>query len=83
MHFNWYEFVGAVGDAAIIITYALLQTEKISSDNVAYSLLNAIGANLIIGFADFQFQSTRFHSRILLGFGQLVGVGKYFVKAKS
>lgn len=48
MSYAWYDILGTLGVAVIIITYILLQTEKLRSENLHYSLLNAIGASLII-----------------------------------
>ncbi len=35
--------VGFTGDGIIIVTYVLLQAQKIRSDSLTYSLLNAAG----------------------------------------
>lgn len=48
MNYSFYDFLGNVGAALIIIAYLLLQLKKISSDSYGYSLVNAIGAGLII-----------------------------------
>lgn len=48
MQYAWYDLLGSVGVAVIIITYVLLQTEKIKSESLLYSALNAVGAALIL-----------------------------------
>jgi len=48
MTFAWYDILGTLGVGVIILTYVLLQIERIRSDQVMYSLLNAIGALLIL-----------------------------------
>ena len=48
MNYAWYDAVGTVGVATIVITYMLLQTERIRSGRFLYSLLNAVGASLIL-----------------------------------
>lgn len=48
MSYTWYDFVGNVGVAFIIVTYLLLQLGRLDSRTLAYSLLNALGALLII-----------------------------------
>lgn len=48
MQWSWYNIVGTVGVAIIVLTYVLLQTAKIRSDEIAYSLLNSVGAGLIL-----------------------------------
>jgi len=48
MTFAWYDILGTLGVGVIILTYVLLQIERIRSGQVIYSLLNAIGALLIL-----------------------------------
>jgi len=48
MTFAWYDILGTLGVGVIIIAYVLLQIERIRSEQVMYSLLNAIGALLIL-----------------------------------
>ena len=47
MTLEWYGFVGTTGVVIILVTYFLLQTERLGSTEVIYSLLNLIGATLI------------------------------------
>ena len=56
---NWHDIVGTLGVCIIIVTYLLLQLERIRSDQLLYSLLNAIGASLILVslYFDFNFPS--------------------------
>jgi len=44
----WHDILGTIGVATIIITYLLLQTQRIRSEHLAYSLSNAVGAGLIL-----------------------------------
>ena len=44
---NGTDFVGTAGVIIILVTYFLLQTARLSSTDVSYSLLNLIGAALI------------------------------------
>ncbi len=48
MTFQWFNIVGTIGVATIVVTYVLLQTERIRSDQLSYSVLNAVGATLIL-----------------------------------
>jgi hypothetical protein len=80
---NWYDIVGTVGVAIIVLTYVLLQIERIQSGHLMYSLLNAIGAALILIslYFDFNFPSVVVESFWLLI--SLFGIGKYFVRTKT
>jgi len=48
MDYSFYDFLGNIGAAFIIIAYLLLQMKKTTSDSYGYSMANAIGAGLII-----------------------------------
>ena len=74
---SWYDILGTLGVAVIIFTYVLLQIERVRSDQLIYSLLNAIGAALILVslYFDFNFPS------VVVEFFWLVislfGIGKW------
>ena len=55
MRYAWFDIVGSVGVAIIILTYVLLQTGKIKSEQLIYSLLNAAGSGFDRFLAAFQF----------------------------
>jgi len=77
MQFHWYDILGTLGVAVIIFTYVLLQIERVRSEQLIYSLLNAIGAALILVslYFDFNFPS------VVVEFFWLVislfGIGKW------
>ena len=48
MNYSFYDFLGSIGVTIIIVTYVLLQIEKLKSETLLYSVLNAVGAMLII-----------------------------------
>ncbi|MBL8181587.1 MAG: hypothetical protein JNL64_08205 [Blastocatellia bacterium] len=48
MNIHWFDIVGTVGVATIVVTYILLQTGRVKSDQLGYSVLNAVGATLIL-----------------------------------
>lgn len=77
---NWYDILGTLGVAVIILTYVLLQIERVRSDQLIYSLLNAIGASLILVslYFDYNFPS------VVVEFFWLVislfGIGKWILR---
>lgn len=74
---NWYDIVGTLGVAIIIFTYVLLQIERVRSDQLIYSLLNAMGAALILVSLYFDFN---FPSLVVEFFWLLIsifGIGKW------
>ena len=82
MNFHWYDFVGVVGVVLIIFTYILLQLERIRSESLAYSLLNAAGASLIIVSLYFEFNFSAFIVEFFWLLISLAGIFKYFWKAR-
>jgi len=48
MTFAWYDILGFIGVATIVITYFLLQIGRIRSEQLVYSALNAVGALFIL-----------------------------------
>ena len=77
---RWYDIVGTLGVAVIILTYVLLQIERVRSDQLIYSLLNAVGAALILVSLYFDFNLP---SVVVEGFWlviSLFGIGKWFLR---
>jgi len=48
MNYGFFDFIGNIGVALIIVSYLLLQLNKIDSKNIFYSLANGIGALFVI-----------------------------------
>ena len=48
MNYMWYDLVGMLGVAVIIVTYLMLQLERLEGAGLAYSLLNAAGASMVL-----------------------------------
>lgn len=83
MEFSFYDLVGSVGVALIILTYILLQLEKIGSKNLLYSVLNAIGAALIIFSLYFDFNFSAFIIEFFWLIISLFGIGKYLMRRRN
>ena len=63
MRLNWFDLAGFVGVVLIVIGYLLLQLNKLPSSAPAYSLLNAIGAFLVMVSLVFDFNLSAFLMR--------------------
>jgi hypothetical protein len=77
MQFAFYDVIGSVGVAVIIITYIFLQLGKIRSEQPLYSVLNAVGAGLIIFSLLFDFNFSAFIVEFFWLLISLFGIGKY------
>ena len=60
MNYTWYDLIGNIGVALILIAYLLLQLKRIKSEQLQYSLMNGIGAILIIISLYFDFNLSAF-----------------------
>jgi len=83
MTYQWYDVVGTAGVATIVITYVLLQSDRIRSEQLAYSVLNAIGAALIIVSLCFNFNFPAFIVEFFWLLISLIGVVKYIWLRRS
>ena len=80
MQFAWYDFVGSIGVFKIIATYILLQTERLKSESLAYSVLNGLGAALIVFSLFYSFNFSAFVVESLWVLISVYGIVKYFLK---
>ena len=77
MDLSVYDLVGTIGVAIIIVTYVLLQLEKIKSTDLYYSALNAIGASMIIFSLYFDFNLAALVIEFFWLLISLFGITKY------
>ncbi len=74
----WYDILGTVGVAVIILTYVLLQLERIRSNQLSFSLLNAAGASSVLVSLYFSFNFPAFVVEFFWLLISLFGSAKYF-----
>ena len=82
MSYAWYDILGTLGVAVIILTYVLLQIGRIRSEQIAYSLLNAAGAFLILVSLCYSFNFPSFIVEFFWLLISLFGIGKYFFERR-
>ena len=80
---KWYDILGTLGVAIIILTYVLLQIERLRSDQLGYSLLNAIGASLILVSLYFDFNLPSVVVEFFWLVISLFGIGKYLARKNA
>ncbi len=74
------DILGTAGVVLIVFTYVLLQIEKIRSDQLAYSVLNAVGAAMILVSLYYSFNFPAFVVEFFWLMISLFGIGKYFFR---
>ncbi|CAN5551152.1 hypothetical protein BH10ACI3_BH10ACI3_30070 [soil metagenome] len=77
MTYAWYDIIGTLGVAVIILTYILLQLGRIRSEQLAYSVFNAAGASLILISLYYSFNFPSFIVEFFWLLISLFGIGKY------
>ncbi|HXG83133.1 MAG TPA: hypothetical protein VNI84_03810 [Pyrinomonadaceae bacterium] len=80
MQIAWYDIVGSIGVFTIILTYVLLQTGRLKSESLAYSVLNGAGAALIVFSLFYSFNFSAFVVESLWVLISIYGIIKYFLK---
>lgn len=78
MKYGLVDFLGLIGVVIIVVTYLLLQLSKLRSDALAYSLLNAIGASLIVASLLVNFNLSALLMEVFWVLISLLGVYRYF-----
>ena len=78
MSYGPLDFVGNIGVVVLMIAYLMLQLNKLSSAGLAYSVLNAIGACLIIVSLLYDFNLSALLMEVFWVLISLVGIYRYF-----
>ncbi len=76
---KWYDFVGSAGVFLIVLGYLLIQLNKLTNNDLIYSLLNAIGAALIIVSLLYDFNLSSFIIEAFWLILSLVGIVRYYL----
>ena len=78
MNYGPLDFLGNAGVVMLMVTYLMLQLNKISSDGLAYSLLNAVGASLIVVSLLYDFNLSALLMEVFWVLISLLGTYRYF-----
>jgi len=80
---EFYDVVGLCGAIAILLAYFLLQAKKMSPDGLTYSLLNLVGAILILFSLAYAWNlATVFIEIVWLGIS-LFGIVKWYQSSQD
>ena len=82
MEYSTYDLLGNVGVFFIIISYLLLQLNKIESSNIFYSLMNLIGASLVIISLIENFNMSAFVIEVFWVGISAIGLIKHFINKR-
>ena len=83
MNLNLFDLAGFIGVLLIVIAYLLLQLDKLPSSSPSYSLLNAVGALLIIVSLIFKFNLSAFIVEVFWFLISLLGLWRSIFARKN
>jgi len=78
MNYGPLDFVGNIGVIVLMVTYLMLQLDKLSSNDLAYSVLNAVGASLIVISLLYDFNFSALLMEVFWVLISFVGIYRYF-----
>jgi len=78
MEYQWFDFVGNIGVFLILLAYLLLQLDKINSQSIVFSLLNAIGALSVLISLYFKFNLSAFLIELFWLLISMVGILRHW-----
>jgi len=83
MNFSWHDAVGAAGVSMVLLTYLLLQMEKLKAQSPAYSLSNALGALLVLVSLSHEFNLSAFVIESVWLLVSLYGFVRFLIRERS
>ena len=78
MSYGLVDVIGNIGVVVLMIAYLMMQLNKLSSSGLAYSLLNAIGACLIVVSLLVNFNLSAFIMEVFWVLISVLGIYRYF-----
>jgi multidrug transporter EmrE-like cation transporter len=78
MSYGPVDLIGNIGVVVLMIAYLMLQLNKLSSNGLAYSVLNAVGASLIIVSLLYDFNLSALLMEVFWVLISFVGIYRYF-----
>ena len=83
MTIHFHDLVGLIGIAMIVGTYLLLQTGRMRSEQLAYSVLNALGALCVLFSIFFAFNLSAFIIESFWVLISAIGIVRYFASKRA
>ena len=78
MNYGLLDLIGNIGVVILMVTYLLLQLNRIRSDELTYSLLNAVGASFIVVSLLVDFNLSALLMEVFWVLISFVGIYRYF-----
>ena len=78
MKYGPLDLLGNIGVIVLMVTYLMLQLNKLSSEALAYSVLNAVGASLIVLSLIYDFNLSALLMEVFWVLISCLGIYRYF-----
>jgi len=83
MQYAWYDLIGNFGVALMVLGYLLLQAERLRSSDLSYSLMNGVGALLVVVSLLYRFNLSAFLVEIFWLLISIYGLIKFVVRPRA
>jgi multidrug transporter EmrE-like cation transporter len=77
MNYGLMDFIGNLGVLMLMFTYLALQLDKIKSADLSYSVLNAVGASLIVASLIVDFNLSALLMEVFWVLISFIGIGRH------
>ena len=78
MNYGLMDLVGNIGVVVLMVTYLMLQLDKIKSADLSYSVLNAVGASMIVASLIVNFNLSAMLMEVFWVLISFIGIGRHF-----
>jgi hypothetical protein len=77
MNYGLIDVVGIIGVAIIVVAYLLLQLERLKGTDLSYSVMNAVGASLIVASLIVDFNLSALLMEVFWVLISCIGIGRH------
>lgn len=77
MNFEWHDILGTTGVALVLWAYFALQTKRMRAEDLAYSVLNGVGALFVVISLLFRFNLSALLMEGAWVLVSLIGIGNW------
>lgn len=77
MNYGLIDLVGIIGVVIIVVAYLLLQLERLKSTSLIYSVMNAVGASMIVASLIVDFNLSALLMEVFWVLISFIGIGRH------
>ena len=77
MNYGLIDVIGNIGVVIIVVAYLMLQLDRIKSSDLAYSVMNAVGASMIVASLIVDFNLSALLMEVFWVLISFIGIGRH------